>query len=109
MSRLEVRRIDAEEADLWASVSARGWQTESPALGEFMEELGRVFARAAGVYCFVEEREGHAVAAASLFLHDGVALLAGASTIPAARRLGAQAALLQARLSFAAEQEAPWR
>jgi hypothetical protein len=35
-------------------------------------------------------------------IHDGVALLAGASTIPSARKRGVQAALLQARLAHAA-------
>jgi hypothetical protein len=34
-----------------------------------------------------------------------VALFAGASTIPRARRQGAQLALLQARLAFAAERQ----
>jgi hypothetical protein len=37
-----------------------------------------------------------------LTVHNGVALLAGACTIPEARRQGAQLALLHARLTFAA-------
>jgi GNAT superfamily N-acetyltransferase len=37
----------------------------------------------------------------SLYLHDGVALLCGAATLPAHRRRGVQAALLQARLAHA--------
>jgi GNAT superfamily N-acetyltransferase len=105
-SRMEVRRVEAEEADLWSSVSLEGWRAESPALGEFMEALGHVFSRAEGVYCFVAEQDGQSVATASLFLHEGVALLAGASTVPAARRRGAQAALLRARLRFAVERGA---
>ncbi len=36
-------------------------------------------------------------------IHEGVALLAGASTVPEARRRGAQLALLDARLAYAAE------
>jgi hypothetical protein len=39
-----------------------------------------------------------------LAIHDGVAHLAGASTIPAGRKQGAQLALLDARLRYAAEQ-----
>jgi GNAT superfamily N-acetyltransferase len=104
--RMEVRRIEAEEAELWSSVSLEGWRAESPEVGEFMEALGHVFTRAEGVYCFVAEQEGRSVATASLCLHEGVALLAGASTVPAARRQGAQAALLHARLRFAAERGA---
>ena len=44
-----------------------------------------------------------AIAAGMLGIHEGVALLAGASTVPAARRQGAQSALLAARLRYAAE------
>ena len=51
---------------------------------------------------FIAELEGQAVAAAAVSLHDGVALLAGASTIPTARRQGAQLALLETRLRYAA-------
>jgi predicted acetyltransferase len=36
--------------------------------------------------------------------HEGVALLAGASTVPSARRQGAQSALLHARLRHASTQ-----
>jgi N-acetylglutamate synthase-like GNAT family acetyltransferase len=49
------------------------------------------------------ERDGEMIATASLGIHEGVALLAGASTIPSARQLGAQAALLAARLADARE------
>ncbi|HVJ93760.1 MAG TPA: hypothetical protein VM580_28350 [Labilithrix sp.] len=38
-----------------------------------------------------------------MHVHDGVALLAGASTIPDARRRGGQRALLAARLRFATD------
>jgi hypothetical protein len=41
-----------------------------------------------------------------LSLNGDVALLAGASTIPASRKQGAQLALLHARLRFAAERGA---
>jgi predicted acetyltransferase len=38
-----------------------------------------------------------------MFVHEDVAVLAGASTIPEARNRGAQNALLSARLRFASE------
>ena len=41
------------------------------------------------------------VAAGAIAIHDGVALLAGASTRPAWRGRGAQGALLRARLDYA--------
>jgi hypothetical protein len=52
--------------------------------------------------CFVAERDGIPIATAALFMHEGTALLAGASTIPDGRRQGAQNALLDARLQTAA-------
>jgi hypothetical protein len=38
-----------------------------------------------------------------MFIHNGVALLAGASTIPEGRKQGAQLALLESRLRYAVE------
>jgi GNAT superfamily N-acetyltransferase len=98
-----VRPLDASEIGTWSRVAAQGWETEAPGLGEFLENLGAVVGRARGVTCFIAEREGQPIAAGTLNISNGVALLAGATTIPTARRLGAQRALLQARLAFAVE------
>ena len=43
---------------------------------------------------FMAELDGQPIATGAMILGDGVALLAGASTIPEARRQGAQLALL---------------
>lgn len=96
------RRIDAGEEATWARLSGEGWSSESPELGSFIEAFGRLITRARGMHCFLAELDGRPVAAAALSLHDDVALLAGASTIPAARRRGAQRALFETRLRFAA-------
>jgi GNAT superfamily N-acetyltransferase len=101
---LRVRRVGPDEAEPWARVAAEGWSSESPDLVPFMWEMGQVSARAEGTFCFLAELEGTPVAAGGLSLGEGVALLAGASTIPTMRGRGAQRALLQARLRFAAEQ-----
>ena len=58
----------------------------------------------ASATCFFAVRDGEPIATAALFMHEGTALLAGASTIPSGRRLGAQNALLNARLQTAASQ-----
>lgn len=47
---------------------------------------------------------GELAAAAALSLHDGVALFAGAATVPEHRRRGLQAALLAERMHYALEQ-----
>lgn len=96
-----VRAIEDGEVNRWADCAAAGWG-ETPELAAFMRDFGRVSARSRGTTCFVAEHEGQMIAAAALAMHDGVALLAGASTIPAWRGRGAQGALLRARLAHAA-------
>lgn len=102
-SRIRVRRVEPGEADLWARVAAEGWSSEAAELVPFVLELGRISARSRNAFCFLAELDGQPIAAGALSLGDGVALLAGASTVPAGRKQGAQRALLQARLRFAAE------
>ena len=97
-----VREAREAESGLWTGVAAHGWSSESAQLGTFIEDLGAVMTRARGVHCFLAELDGEPIAAGTLNISNGVALLAGASTIPAARRRGAQRALLRARLDFAA-------
>lgn len=100
---LRVRRIGPDEVEHWAATSARGW-AESPEVGDFMLTFGRVSARKTSGFSFLAELSGSAIGAGGLAIHEGVALLAGASTVPEGRRRGAQNALLAARLRFAAEQ-----
>ena len=97
-----VRRIAPDEIDTWVDTAATGWG-ETPELAAFMRTLGSVTARAAGTHPFLAELDGVPIAVGAMHINAGVALLAGASTIPAGRRQGAQAALLEARLRFAAE------
>ena len=101
-SSLTVREIDPAECDRWAALAAEGWSSVSPDLAAFVNAFGQVSSRARGMHCFVAEERGKPIATASLSLASDVALLAGASTIPSARRRGAQQALLQARLAIAA-------
>ncbi|UQA56886.1 GNAT family N-acetyltransferase [Polyangium aurulentum] len=104
-ARVTVRRIDGQredEADGWAAVAAEGWG-ETPEVAAFVRDLGRVSARALDTHCFVAELDGRPIGTGSMHVHEGVALLAGASTIPQARRLGGQRALLAARLRFAVD------
>jgi hypothetical protein len=68
-----------------------------------MYTFGRVGAQCQDAYPFIAELDGAAISTGSLFLHEDVAILAGASTIPEGRNRGAQNALLHARLKLAAE------
>jgi hypothetical protein len=102
-SGVRVRVIDPGEHELWAQTAARGW-SELEELSDFMLGLSRVSAKRADALSFLAELDGRAVATGALSICEGVALLAGASTVPEARRRGAQLALLDARLSYAAGQ-----
>jgi GNAT superfamily N-acetyltransferase len=98
---ITVRSIRAEEAPTWCRIAAQGWASESAELGSFLESLGAVMVQARGVACFLAELDREPIAAAAMHVTNGTALLAGAATIPSARRRGAQLALLDARLAFA--------
>lgn len=100
---ITTRVISPDEADAWARISADGWATEAEGLADFMFGFAQISARCAGAYPYLGELDGLPVATGMLFIHDAVAILAGASTISAGRNRGAQSALLDARLRFAAE------
>jgi hypothetical protein len=95
-----VRVIDPDEAVAWADVAADGW-SDTPEVVPFVRAIGPVYARMSDAQCFLVEHGGVPAAAGVLSAHDGVAVLAGASTRPGHRRKGAQLALLGARLAEA--------
>ena len=98
-----MRVAGVEEGPLWARISAQGWAHEHPELLEFIQQLGPIaFAREHSVN-FIADFQGQSGAAGALCLHDGVALFAGAATIPHMRRRGLQAALLAGRIRYASD------
>jgi GNAT superfamily N-acetyltransferase len=102
VGEITVRALGEDEATVWVRIAAQGWASEAPELGAFLESLGAVVAHSRGVTCFLAELDREPIAAAALDIINNIALLGGATTIPAARRRGAQRALLQAGLAFAA-------
>jgi hypothetical protein len=100
--KVQSRLIRAGEEELWARTAARGW-SELTEFADTILELTSVTANRAGGLSFLAELDGRPIATGAMFIHDGVALLAGASTIPEGRRQGAQLALLESRLLHAAE------
>lgn len=99
---IRVRAIAEDEGELWAQVTAKGW-SHLPELSEYLLELAPISTQREDSVSFLAELEGQPIASAAMSLSGGVALLAGACTIPAARKLGAQLALLNYRLRYAAE------
>ncbi len=102
--QLTTRVISADEVELWARTSADAWATEHAGLGDFMFNFGAISAQCSGAYPYIAELDGRAIATGMLFIYDDICMLAGASTLPDGRRRGAQTALLEDRLQFAAAQ-----
>jgi hypothetical protein len=99
--RINVRLTGKGETQLWADTAFEGW-SEFAEVADFLKELGQVNAESDSL-SFLAELDGKPVGTGALIIADDVALLAGASTVPAARRQGAQLALLEGRLRYAAE------
>lgn len=102
---LDVLVATAALSDAWVAASVRGW-SEDPSTASVIDTIARrAFAspRMTSVYV---PHGGQVVATASLGLHEGVALLGGASTCPEFRGRGAQRALLAYRLRLARERGA---
>ncbi len=100
---IKTRIIETGEEELWAQTSADGWATEMEGLAEFMFNFGKISANTKGGFPYLAELNSQPIATGMLFIYDDTAILAGASTMPEARGQGAQNALLNARLRFAAE------
>jgi len=102
--RIQTRLVEEADHELWAQTSAQGW-SEFTEYADLMLEMARVGAKRPGGLSFLAELDGRAIATGAMSICDGVALLAGASTIPEGRRQGAQLALLDSRLRYAAEHD----
>lgn len=99
---LRTRLMAGDEHELWSRTSARGWE-EHPELNDFLLGIGRVVASSDNADAFFAELDGRPIATGFLRCHQGIALFGGASTVPEARKQGAQKALLAARMELALE------
>jgi GNAT superfamily N-acetyltransferase len=99
---VRVRVAGSQDHEVWAQTAAAGWR-DVVDFDDLMIDLLRVTKARPDEISFLAELNAQPIAAGTLFIHDGVALFAGASTIPAARNQGAQRALLESRFQYAAE------
>ncbi len=99
-SGLAVRRCEASERLAWVETSVQGWGSE-PELAEVLRSMAETASKNAAMAHFLVERDRAMIATGSVGIHDDVAVLAGASTVPSGRGLGAQGLLLAARLKEA--------
>jgi len=99
---VKVRVLESKDGELWARTAFEGW-SEFAEVADFLREMGLVTTHSKAK-TFLAELQEAPIATGALTIAGDVALLAGASTIPAARRQGAQLALLEERLRYAAAQ-----
>jgi GNAT superfamily N-acetyltransferase len=102
-SQLQTRLMDEGDEDLWSQISARGW-SDQVEVQEFLQSFGRVITETEGLFSVFAYLDAEPIATAVLRCHEGVALFAGACTVPEARNRGAQRALLEARMNLARAQ-----
>lgn len=100
---LRTRIIGADEIDVFSKTAVKGWSAEMPEFESFGLDFCKVSANSSSASLFMAEIEGLPVATGTLFICEVVCELGGASTIPEARKQGAQNALLAARLNYARE------
>jgi GNAT superfamily N-acetyltransferase len=99
-SGLRARPIDASDHAAWMDTMAAGWANDATFAAPLRPLAERLCANREMMH-YAVERAGELIATASLAIHEGIALLAGASTVPQARGQGAQGLLLAARLADA--------
>jgi GNAT superfamily N-acetyltransferase len=97
---LRARVVGKDERELWARTAAEGWR-EYAEFADLMPDLMRVSAGRKDSVLFLVELDRQPIATASLSINEGVAMLAGASTIPERRHRGAQRLLFETRSEYA--------
>ena len=111
-SDIDVRPTASGEGPIWLSTVTDGFlhadAFDGPPSHETFarESLERVFndmLNASGLERYLALRDGAVAGGASLRIHDGIATLCGAATLPEHRRRGVQTALLRERLRIAVE------
>lgn len=97
---LIARAAAPSEAEAWIEAAVAGWALTGE-VAEHIRQIARISFTSPATTAFLVERRGEIIATGSFGMHEGVAHFAGASTLPAHRGLGAQRALLAARLAEA--------
>ncbi len=95
-----VRVIDPGEAATWIETSVAGWSSDPEAVA-FLRGFAELSLNNRRMTQYLGTVDGAPAATGVLAIEDGIAVLAGASTVPSARGRGAQAALLATRLADA--------
>jgi GNAT superfamily N-acetyltransferase len=102
--QLEIRPITSAEADLWTGTVCQGFAEQINITPELLETVS-CFVHSPMAICFLALVQGTPAGGAALGIHEGVAIVNGASTLPQYRNRGIQTALLRTRLAYAAKKQ----
>jgi hypothetical protein len=103
-SPINTQRCLPSDADLWARTVAQGFGGDLERSDENVAVLRDLFLQpnTKGALAWVD---GRPAGGGALTVHDGVAAIFGASTVPSFRRLGVQSAVIRALINLAVEAE----
>ena len=102
-SSVHVRRPALEEVEGYSTVVIRSFLENAEVSPQILDVFASCF-HAACTFFFMAEIEGIPAGGGMMSIHQGVASLGGAGTLPEFRNRGVQRALLLARLATATEQ-----
>ena len=97
---IELRLIGAEDADVYAETVGVNFTADGILSPEMREMMAVIFGTTCGK-SVLAKLNGKNAGGGSLLIHEGVAMLAGAGTLPPFRNQGVQAALFDHRLRLA--------
>ncbi|HEX8183796.1 MAG TPA: GNAT family N-acetyltransferase [Blastocatellia bacterium] len=100
-SRVEVRNPKPSEVNLWARTIGQSF-IETDDVAQSVVDLFITFFHTVATTCFAAYIDGRQAGGGLVMINEDVASLAATGTIPSFRNQGAQTALIQARLAFAA-------
>jgi ribosomal protein S18 acetylase RimI-like enzyme len=101
-SNVQVRRLALDDAESYSLLIGKSFFENTEISTDFLSFFTSTF-HAAGAFFFLAEVDGVQAGGGMMSIHQGVASLGGAGTLPEFRNRGAQKAVLLARLALAAQ------
>jgi hypothetical protein len=102
-TEVKARLTREDEKDVWANTLAKVWSEGNEELMGMFLDISKVALETEGTYCFTATLNDEIIAGGMMNVREGIAGLAGVSTVPEHRRKGAQNALFNFRINFARE------
>lgn len=102
-SEVRARLAQKDEKESWIKALAKGWAEGNEDVAKMFEDIAQVSFETEGTHCVAATLEDEIIGGGVLNIREGVAALAGVSTVPEYRRRGAQNALFNFRINLARE------